>query len=81
MHLATSEITRQGRLLRRIDRETIVMLNVHPSACVGALIACERGHPFRGVYGEGEEETRLLIEVGHKLDKEREGIEVWRENK
>ena len=51
------------------------MLDMHPGACVGTLIACERGHPFRGVYGGGGEETRLLIEVGHELDKEREGID------
>jgi len=54
------------------------MLDVHPSACVGALIAFERGHPFRGVYhGGGEMEMRfkLSIEVGHELDKECKGID------
>ena len=51
------------------------MFDVHPGACVGALIACERRHPFRGVYDGGEEETRLLIEVGHELDKVCEGID------
>ena len=67
MRLARCEISRQGRLLRRVDRETIVMLDLHPGACVGAMIACERGHPFRGVYG-GRAENEIIDRGGPRVE-------------